>query len=205
MNKIFYVYQLKTSEGEVIYIGKGSGNRMWKHLQIAKGKSLNRQRNPKLYNKISSIVNSNGYVKPEILFESDIEVECFNKEIELISNIGLDNLCNLTEGGEGTSGYKLSDETKVKMSKAKKGVKKTYKRVGYVVSKETKVKISESMMGHEGHWKGKKLSEDTKKKMSEAKRGRVFTEEHRRKISEALKNRKLSETHKENIRNSNKK
>lgn len=44
MNTKFYVYCLITSDNEIIYIGKGSGNRMYKHIQIAKGKSKNKEK-----------------------------------------------------------------------------------------------------------------------------------------------------------------
>ena len=122
-DKIFYVYQLVTSNDELIYIGKGSGNRMYKHSIIAMGSSINRTKNPKLYNKIKKVIDNGGFVKPEIIFKSTLESDCLNEEIKLIGDIGLENLCNLTIGGEGTSGYNLSEETKMKMSKAKKGKK----------------------------------------------------------------------------------
>ena len=55
--------------------------------------------------------------------------------------------------------WKLSEETKRKMSEAKKG------------------KMPKSMTGK--HWK---LSEETKRKMSEAHRGKTLTEEHKQKL-----------------------
>ncbi len=198
MEVLFYVYELVTNEGEIIYVGKGKGDRMYQHVKTAKGNSVSRKKNLKLYNKISSIINNGGFIKPEIVFESYDEKECLDKEVSLINEIGLDNLCNLTEGGEGTSGFKLSEETRRRMSEAKK---KQWRENPRVTSEETKKKISESLKGNK-HNVGKKHSEETKKKMSEAKKGRVFTEEHKRKLSEALKNRKLSEEHKNNIRKS---
>lgn len=122
-DKIFYVYQLVTSDDELIYVGKGSGTRMNKYMQIAMGNSVNRTKNPKLYNKIRKIINSGGFITPKVLFESTSEIDCLNEEVRMIDDIGLENLCNLTNGGEGTSGYNLSEETKMKMSIAKKGRK----------------------------------------------------------------------------------
>ena len=55
MKKKFYVYFLKSDDNKIIYVGKGSGDRMYKHIHIANGKSVNRSKNLKLYNKISSI------------------------------------------------------------------------------------------------------------------------------------------------------
>lgn len=43
----FYTYELETSDGNIIYIGKGSGNRMYKHIQIARGNSQNKKKESK--------------------------------------------------------------------------------------------------------------------------------------------------------------
>jgi len=185
MEKKFYVYQLKTSDGDVIYIGKGSGDRMNKHVKIANHKSKNRGKNPKLYNKISSVINKGGYIIPEILFEGS-EVLCLEKEVNLIKEIGLKNLCNLTEGGEGTSGYKLSEETKAKMSEVKTGVSRIF-------SDEHKENIAKGLMGHKGYWDGKELSEETKAKMSAAKKGKKkgpISEKRRQAIIDGIKRKK---------------
>jgi len=192
-DKIFYVYQLVTSDDELIYIGKGSGNRMNKHSIIAMGNSINRTKNPKLYNKIKKVVDNGGFIKPEIIFKSKLELDCLNEEIKQINKIGLENLCNLTIGGEGTSGYNLSEETKMKMSKAKK---KEWKD-GRVMSDKHKEKLLENPQlfkeGHRGYWKDKSLSEETKMKMSKAKKGRKsgpITEKRRLAIINGIKNKK---------------
>ena len=160
-----YVYRLKSDSGEIFYLGKGTGNRMFKHIQIAKGKSQNRSKNPKLYNKITHIIKNGGYVIPEIIFESDSNSECLKKEMELINEVGLDNLCNLTEGGEGTVGYKLSEGTKHKISEARKGKKRIF-------TEEHRSNISKAMKGRKSPISGLKLSDETKRKMSEAKKGK---------------------------------
>ena len=184
---IFYTYCLKDNEGNVFYIGKGTDNRMFRHVSITLGKSKARTKNPKLYNKINSILKDGGYVLPEILLESENEVLCLDKEVELIASIGLENLCNLTLGGEGTSGYKLSDETKQKMSEYWKD--RPSNSLGTIRSEEFKEECRQRMLGSKINV-GKTHSEETKEKMSKAKKGRTFTEEHRKKISEALKGRK---------------
>jgi hypothetical protein len=187
MNTKFYVYQLKTSNGEIFYIGKGNGDRMYKHIRISKGNSINKSKNPKLYNKISNELRRGGYITPEILFESESENECLVKEIELISKIGKENLCNLTDGGEGTSGYKLSEETKRKMSLSKIGKKRIF-------TDEHKQHLSKSLTGKIGYWRGKKLSEETKRKMSENGKGKnkgPISKEHRQAIIDGIKKKKM--------------
>lgn len=192
-NKIFYVYKLITSDDELIYIGKGSGNRMYKHSVIAMGKSINRNANPALYNKIKKIIDNGGFIKPEIIFKSNSESDCLLEEIRLIDEIGLDNLYNLTIGGEGTSGYNLSDETRKKMSVAKKKLWKD----GRNISDEYREKLLNNpqtfKIGHDGYWKNKKLSEETKEKMSKAKKGKKsgpITEKRRLAIINGIKNKK---------------
>jgi len=196
-DKKFYVYKLITSDDELIYIGKGSGNRMNKHVQIAMGNSINRTKNPKLYNKIKKIISNGGFIIPKVVFESTSEDDCFNEEIKIISEIGLDNLCNLTIGGEGTSGYFLSEETRMKMSKAKKNQWRDKWVAGRKITKEHKEKLLENPQlfkkGHEGYWKGKSLSEETRMKMSKAKKGQKsgsITEKRRQAIINGIKIKK---------------
>ena len=68
-------------------------------------------------------------------------------------------------------GVTLSDETRRKMSEAKKG---------RLFSEEHRRKISEAIKGHT-------VTDETRKKMSEAKKGHTVNEETRKKMSEAKK------------------
>lgn len=70
---------------------------------------------------------------------------------------------NLTEGGGGCRGFKLSDETKHKISELRKCKHH---------SEETKKKISESLKGENNPFYGKHHSEETKQKMSESNKGK---------------------------------
>lgn len=83
------------------------------------------------------------------------------------------------------TGKTLSDETKKKISEARKGKPR---------SDETKMKISASNKGRPGTMKGRTHSEKTKLKMSETKKGNnnsfyghAHSEETKRKMSEACK------------------
>ena len=193
MDKKYYVYQLKTNDDEIFYIGKGCGKRMYKHQQIAKGNSINKKKNPKLYNKINFVIDNGGYIITDVLFESLDESECHTKEVELIKQIGLENLCNLTAGGEGTSGYKLSDETRRKMSEAKKQPRGKYNLTE--VQREAKRKqFADNKKKVVPYWLNKEMPDDIKKKMSDAKKGKpkgTITEKRRLAIIAVIKRKKL--------------
>jgi len=173
----FYTYAFLREDRTPYYIGKGTGKRIY---------STNRRVKPP---KDKSRVI---YLKQNLT-----EEEAFRHEIYMIAvfgrkDLGTGILINMTDGGEGCSGAIRSDETKKRMSKAKKGK---------IFSEEHKRKLSDAHKG-ENHSeerrikigkgnKGKILSEETRKKMSEAKKGRnrpPRSKEHRRKLSEANKN-----------------
>lgn len=67
----------------------------------------------------------------------------------------------ISESMKGRKPYNVTNETRKKMSEAKKNQ-----------SVETRKKISESLKGHKGWTKGKPRSEETRKKLSEAKKGK---------------------------------
>jgi hypothetical protein len=88
----------------------------------------------------------------------------------------------------GTTGKKMSDETKRKISIANKGKKFTLGK-HWKMSEEHKRKLSEA---HKGKipWKGKHHTKESKKKMSKSQKGRKASEETRKKMSESQKGEK---------------
>ena len=97
-----------------------------------------------------------------------------------MNNVGRKMMYNATERAIGVDCH--TEETKKKMSEAKKGVK---------FSEEHKQKLSEAQKGNQNakgnqSRKGCHLSEETRKKMSEAKKGHTVSEEHKQKLSAAL-------------------
>jgi hypothetical protein len=97
----FYVYgHYRNDTGELFYIGKGSRRRAWETAG----------RNPYWKN----VVNKHGIVV-KILHENLTDEQAYQKEKELIEDIGLDNLANLIEGGVGMTSAdakRLAEERK---------------------------------------------------------------------------------------------
>jgi len=91
-------------------------------------------------------------------------------------------------------GKKFSEETKKKMSLAKKGNPKmaTYGFLGETHSLEARIKLSDNHSGCNNPFYGKKHSDETRRKMSEHSflKGKNLPEETKRKISEAQKGEK---------------
>lgn len=128
MENKFYVYlYLDPNNYEVFYVGKGSKNR-WKpsiHLNKNNGNNID------LINKIMLIGCENILIK---IINCNSEYESFKKEIQIIKDLGrLDlkngTLINKTNGGEGQSGLKHSEKTKIKMSQSRKGKKQSIKHI----------------------------------------------------------------------------
>jgi hypothetical protein len=91
----------------------------------------------------------------------------------------------------------FSENTKDKMSKAKKGTKQTedQKQKRKISTKETwKRKIDD---GFKRSYR--KQTEETKQKISKTQKGKIVNEETRKKISDSLKNKTKSEEHKKNL------
>lgn len=193
--KKYYVYVLiDPITGKIFYVGKGLKLRMYIHVKDVKRNRIPNGNNIYLERKIKKILLLEKKVEYKKVFINENEQDAFNKEIELIKEIGLENLCNLTDGGEGLNywlGKHRSEETKRKISEANKG--KIAWNKGKKHTDEAKIKMSMSHIG-------KKHSEETKKKISKNNAkwnlGMNLSEETKRKISQTLTGRKLSDEHK---------
>lgn len=185
---MFYVYAFLRDDGTPYYIGKGKGNRKdWKYGRVVKP--------PQDKSKI-------------ILLKDNLtESESFKWEVYYIHIYGRkDNgtglLRNLTDGGDGISGYVFTEEQKKHLSNSHKGkvlteehknnISKSAKNTPHKPhTQETKDKITESLIGNTRRKDGKrtwKPDEEYKKKMSKALKGKKkppMSEEHRRKLSQA--------------------
>lgn len=141
-------------DNSVAYIGKDS------HIDINKRDKEHRR--PSEYNKqpFNSILqnNPNRYTYQVLVWNVKDQETLNALEIQNIRQ--LKPKFNYTDGGDGSCGFKHSNETKKKMSEAHKGENNSF--FGRKHSDETKRKISEAK-------KGFKLSEETKRRMSESR------------------------------------
>lgn len=115
----------------------------------------------------------------------DIALSLEKGLIKCLKRMGV-NLANMTEGGEGVSGYRHTEAARKAMSE---------KRSGRKPSAETKAKMSKSRSGEKNGFYGKRHTEASKAKVSEGKKqnptrywlGQKRSEEVCKKISAALK------------------
>lgn len=104
---MFYVYEILDKKGNLLYIGKGKDEGKYSRLEYYKYISKDRYIDRKLRKIKEFDIN--------IIQEFDDEQKALEMEIKQIKE--RNPLCNLTEGGEGISGYKHTQESKIRMSK----------------------------------------------------------------------------------------
>jgi hypothetical protein len=162
--KMFYVYQHLTKDTNTIfYVGKGKGNR----CNTSKGRNRVWHR----------IVNKyNGFTVQKVVENIDEEFSFLveMETIDIYKKRGL-FLSNMTDGGEGTSGFSHphSEEHKERLKGNKYGASTwgiTFK--GKTHSEEQKAKWSHMRKGTPSPRKGVKLTDETKEKISIARTGK---------------------------------
>lgn len=178
------IYKATNKKSGKSYVGKtieSLSTRIYKHYSAAKKHSHH----------FANALNK--YDKKD--WEWSILAEMPHKylsEIEQLWIAGLNtyhNGYNSTLGGEGQVGFKHTEESKAKMSKAISG--KNHPNYGKKLSEETCKKMSISSAG-------KKLSIKTRKKISEVQKGKKLSKETKRRISEAHKGKKHTKEHIDN-------
>lgn len=157
---VVYIH-MKPNTMDIFYVGIGND---------IKRAYRNEGRNDhwtKVYNKYGKVVD---------IIAQDISLDAA-KEMEkhLIASLK-DSLCNKTLGGEGFFGGTHSEETKEKLRIASTGKK---------LSDETKQKISEKSKGHPNYLKFH--TEEAKMKISAAFKGKKRNEQFCRKVKESKK------------------
>jgi len=162
----------------VFYVGKGNDRRVYfhrKHVLRTVGKGKHRRLVYKLMDRF--YVDGIAFIE-EIMFTGLTEWEAFEIEMSAIAAYGrIDNgtgcLANHTDGGEGTSGYVLSEEER-------------QKRKDRVFTKEWRENLSKSRIGDKNHRFGKHWSEADRKRIGESEKGKKESDETKQKKREAM-------------------
>jgi hypothetical protein len=148
MRADYLVYtHTRPDTNEIFYVGKGTGSRA--NSSIGRNRYWN------------NIVNKAGEFKTDILAHNLTEKEALNFEALIIAKLKeqIVKLCNLTNGGEGISGYKHTEEMKE-----------------YIRTKA---------IGNKSHT-GKKLSEQHKSNIAKSRIGYKHTEQTKKSIGKAV-------------------
>jgi hypothetical protein len=208
----FYVYAYLRKDGTPYYIGKGSGDRVW-------NKNKGEVRPPK-DKSLVIIVEKNLTDIGSLAIERRL-IKWYGRK-----DLGTGILRNKTDGGDGRSGFKLSEESKLKISKALTGRKhtdnakqkiskarlgkphpqrpRTQEEINRLISvrpshhsEETRKKISDSKKGNLNPFYGKSHTDETKQKMSKALSGK--NNPNFGKITSDEAKRKISESQKRRL------
>jgi len=170
---------------EPIYVGKGQGERLEEHWLYAK-KGILREGNRHKFNKLRKIMKEG--LEPIIFrYKNNLEEDVsFLLETKMITTIGRNDkkegpLVNMTDGGEGLSGYVYSKKQREENSKR---LKQYYKENPF--SEELKKKLSDFWTEEMREERSKQMK-DLWKKRPHSMLGKTHSEETRTKISDALK------------------
>lgn len=176
MTNDYLVYaHIRPSTGAVFYIGKGKQKR----VRASANRNIHWHR----------IVAKEGGFDHAIVADGLSEREALDLEIETIAKYRANGvaICNMTDGGDGISGYKFSPEIIERLRPKLMG--RTPWNKGRSPTDETREKLRQAKLGT-------KQSREHIENSRRARIGREVPAETCRKISEALTGKKLSEAHK---------
>lgn len=154
---MFYVYEhIRLDTNTVFYVGKGKGRRCFE----------SRRRNQHW----KRVVAKSGGFDVRVVVDKIDEELAFLAEQELIAKLKSQgaSLTNMTDGGEGSSGYRHTDDARTKFSETMARTMETYKHI-----------VRERQLGENNS--AKKLGVGDK--ISKALRGRTLSQERKAKSS----------------------
>lgn len=203
----YYIYIHYKPDGAPFYVGKGHGKRAYDF-----------HRRSSWYKAVVKKYGSGNIRIGIVLCES--EVEAFDLERKTIADLRAAGhlLCNFTDGGEGSAGYKPSPEENEKRATALRGRKRPPEvvekmraaRLGMTHSPEAREKISaalrlrirspETSAKISAAKTGKPMDPEVVARIAEKTRGRKHTAEHKAKIAAAHLGKKRTPEAIENMR-----
>lgn len=189
----FYVYcYLRSRDSEngpkysPYYIGKGQGKRAFSSNRLA----------PPPRDKSFIVFIQEGLTEEEAFA---LEAYCISMYGRIDKGTGI--LRNLTDGGEGASGIKYSEEALAKRRERMNGPGHPFR--GKKHSEETRRKMSEDRKGSKNPRWNKPLSDEVKNKISAAKKGKKLSPEARENIRLSRIGRKHSDETRKKISEAN--
>ena len=188
---MFYIYKISNIIDGKFYFGKATNiNDRW-----AQHKYQSKTGTTPLY----KAIRKDGYdqFKIEIINEYINEVECLREERKLIifnKQHNRENIYNVSDGGEGPSGFRHSQKSLELMSIniKKRWTEQKHPRLGVPVSDETRKKQS---IAHTG----KKLSEETKQRISSSNKNKILSDLTKSLIGNAHRGKVLSPSMREKV------
>lgn len=188
-NNIFYICTIFNKINAKIYVGKTNDyeNRWKRHIRIANGAAS--ERTNAIHRAIRKYGVNNFIFKVVQSFE--IEADCFAAErywVEYFNSNDENFGYNLTNGGEGASGWKVTEEVRQKIRDKATGRKHTPETIEKL--KQRKQSLPGRMPSNIEQLKimniSRKHTEQAKANMSKARIGMKFTNEHRQNISKVM-------------------
>jgi len=148
------VYEhIRNDTNEVFYVGIGNEE---------KRAFVKCKRNPYWKHIVNKVGHSVNIIHKDIDWEEAKKIEILLIEKYGRKDLGLGNLVNMTDGGEGVFGLIMSEETRQKIGEGNKG---NTNMLGKIHSEETIQKMREAKKGNTNKL-GKTHSEETRQKMS---------------------------------------
>lgn len=164
---MLHIYEhIRPDTNAVFYVGKGTEKRMHsKHRRNAYWNNIVRKAGGFVVRKVAS------HTDEELVFLAEQE------RIDQLKRLGV-KLSNMTDGGEGPSGYRHTEETKRLIAELQMGEK--HWAYGKQISDAERARLSQIAK--------RKHTDEHRKKVSEAGKGRVNSPSTRAKISAAKQN-----------------
>lgn len=192
----YFTYLYKDPKSDVYrYVGQGKGNRAFVHKSTKRNTQLS-----SLLKKRSS----EGYDIHPFLIQAESEKDAKEMEcllIEMIGreDLGLGPLFNHTNGGDGTSGYKHTDETRSAISSTSKKCwqDESYRRKVCGGVKKTNSDPENKRLFTK--FAGSKHTQESIDKIRNSKLGKPLSLSHRKSISKKLTGTHLSDERKLNL------